>query len=143
MPLTKIWIHLVFSTKYRHPHLTEEIRQKLFDHIRENAISKKIHLKSINGYVDHVHVLLRLKPTQTLSKTVQLIKGESSYWINSNKFTREYFEWQDEYFAVSVAETNLANVIAYIENQEKHHAQVSFNDEYSELLKKHELAETI
>ena len=141
MPLTKVWIHLVFSTKNRYPFITKEIRQKVFDHIVENSKAKKIFLHSINGHIDHVHLLIRLKPTQTLSRVVQLIKGESSYWININKIANNNFEWQDEYFAVSVSEANLTKIISYIDNQEFHHEKISFHDEYLELLKMHELVE--
>src|SRR5688500_8740730 len=109
MPYTKIWIHLVWSTKNRTPFLSDDLRQKVFEHIRNNALKKDIELAALNGYPDHVHALLRLKTDQTISKVAQLLKGESSFWINKNKLTLAYFEWQDEYFAVSVSESALQN----------------------------------
>ncbi len=110
MPFVKIWIHFVWSTKNREPLLTDEIRQKVFEHIRENARAKNIHLDFINGYIDHVHCLISLGTDQTIEKIMQLVKGESSFWINKNNLCKTKFEWQDEYFAVSVSETIVESV---------------------------------
>jgi len=64
------------------------------------------------------------------TKTLQLIKGESSFWINKNKLTQSKFEWQDEYFAVAVSESMLEKVRNYIKNQEDHHKKKTFNHEF-------------
>ena len=66
-----------------------------------------------------------------------LLKGESSYWINKNKLIREKFEWQDEYFAVSVSESAVNKVRDYIKNQEEHHKKKSFQQEYDEFMHKY------
>jgi len=66
--------------------------------MRSNAQEKQIHVDFINGYVDHVHLLISLNADQTIAKTVQLIKGESSFWINKNNLCSEKFEWQGDYF---------------------------------------------
>jgi len=63
---------------------------------------------------------------------MQLIKGESSFWINQQKFIKEKFKWQEEYFAVSVSESKVNTTRAYIENQENHHRKISFPQEYQE-----------
>ena len=126
MPFVSIWIHLVWATKKREPVLDKSIRQKIFTHIRENARIKDIHIDFINGYTDHVHVLLSLNSDQTIAKMVQLIKGESSFWINKYKLTPKKFEWQDDYFAVSVSESGINKVRDYIKNQEAHHAKKTF-----------------
>tara|TARA_R110002020_G_scaffold420022_3_gene629171 strand:+ start:1624 stop:1884 length:261 start_codon:yes stop_codon:yes gene_type:complete len=73
---------------------------------------------------------------QTKQKTVQLIKGESSFWINKNKLTQAKFEWQDEYFAVSVSESQLNKVREYIKNQEDHHRKKTSLEEYEEFIVK-------
>ena len=136
MPWVKVWLHFVWSTKDRLPHLTDEVRFKVFEHIRENARGKGIHIDFINGYLDHVHCLISLGTGQTLEKIMQLIKGESSFWINKNKLTKTKFAWQDEYFVVSVNESTLPSVRKYIANQEEHHQKVSFNDEFEVFLKR-------
>ncbi|MEZ5022532.1 MAG: IS200/IS605 family transposase [Chitinophagales bacterium] len=139
MPFIKVYIHFVWSTKNRLPYLkTKEIRQKLWEHIRDNAKQKGIFIDFINGYTDHCHCLVSLETfDQTIQKIMQLIKGESSYWMNKQGFIEEKFEWQDEYFAVSVSESVIDKVIYYIKNQELHHRNKSFQDEYEEILIKH------
>ncbi len=122
MPYIKVWIHFVWSTKYRIPFMkTRDIRQTIFNHIRENAKEKGIYIDFINGYTDHVHCLVSLGIDQSMSKIMQLIKGESSFWINKNGICEEKFEWQDEYFAVSVSESVVDRVRNYIKRQEEHH----------------------
>ena len=69
----------------RDPVLDKDIRKKIFLHIKENALTKNVHIDFINGHIDHVHLLVSLNADQTIANTVQLIKGESSYWINKNK----------------------------------------------------------
>ncbi len=134
MPWVRVWLHFVWSTKNRHPYLTDEIRTKVFAHIRENARAKGIYIDFINGWVDHVHRLISLGTDQTIEKIIQLIKGESSFWINKNKLTKTKFEWQDEYFVVSVNEGSLDRVRNYISKQEEHHKNVSFDEEFENFL---------
>jgi putative transposase len=136
MPFVKIWIHFVWATKNREPLLADDIRQKVFQHIRDNAKEKEIFLDFIGGYVDHIHCLISLGTNQTIEKLMQLIKGESSFWINKNKLCRGRFEWQDEYFAVSVSETLVASVRKYIANQEEHHRTKSFDEEFEGFMKR-------
>jgi putative transposase len=137
MPFIRIWIHLVWATKKRQPLLTKAIRQKVFAHIRENALKKNIYVDFVNGYTDHVHCLISLNQEQTIAKVVQLIKGESAFWINKNNLCHENFEWQDDYFAVSVSESGLNRVREYIKNQEVHHGAKTFEQEYDEFIEKY------
>ncbi|MDM1555625.1 MULTISPECIES: IS200/IS605 family transposase [Chryseobacterium] len=138
MSFIKIYVHLVFSTKNRTPYLnTFDLRIKVWKHIKEYATEKGIFLDMINGYSDHCHCLISLGSDQNIEKVVQLLKGESSYWINKHQLTKDKFAWQDEYFAVSVSETKLDAVRNYIKNQEKHHQKKSFADEYQEFIEKY------
>lgn len=138
MSYTKIYIHLVFSTKNRTPYLnTLDLRIKVWKHIKEYSTEKSIFLDMINGYSDHCHCLISLGTNQNIEKIVQLLKGESSYWINKNQLTIDKFSWQDEYFAVSVSESKLDSVRNYIKNQERHHQKKSFTDEYQEFVEKY------
>jgi putative transposase len=134
MSFVKIWVHLVFATKNREPFLTNDLRYDLQKHIIENCKEKEIFLQAINRYTDHLHGLISLGKDQTISKVTQLIKGESSFWINKNNLTEEKFAWQDDFFAVSVSESQLGKVIGYIKNQEKHHQKKSFNEELDEFM---------
>lgn len=137
MSWVRVWIHLVFSTKNRIPYLKKEARSDIFKHIRENAYEKKIWLDKINGYEDYVHCLISLQKEQTISKVVQLIKGESSFWINKNKILLDTFYWQDDYWAVSISESHLKYLRKYIDEQEEYHKKKSFVYESENLMRKY------
>jgi len=119
MPYVRIWVHFVWSTKNRYPYLLDELRQKVCRHIAENASSKNIYLDCINGSADHLHALISLGSDQTIAKIVQLLKGESSHWVNKENLGRFKFEWQDDYYADSVSWSALNSVRQYIANQEE------------------------
>lgn len=138
MSWVRIWVHLVFSTKNREQFLlSKEIRDKVFFHIKSNAASNNIKLDSINGYADHIHCLILLNKEDSISKTAQLIKGESSFWINKNNLTNTKFYWQDDYWAVSVSESHLNIIRKYINEQEEHHKVKSFSEEIDSFMKKY------
>lgn len=134
MSLINIWIHCVWSTKNREPFLTKEIRYKAFKHIRTYAEENNIRIDFLNGYSDHVHCLISLKSQQNIAKVINLIKGESSYWINKQELTQEKFEWQNDYYAASVCKSNINQVRDYIKNQEEHHRNNSFNEEMKRMI---------
>jgi putative transposase len=138
MPYLYIWIHFVWATKNRAPLLTKNIRQDVFKHIKDNGSLKNIHIDFVNGHLEHVHCLVSLNQKQTIAEVAQLVKGESSYWINKYKLTPEKFEWQDEYFAVSVSEKDVNKIREYIKNQEEHHSKTTFAQEYDLFMKKYE-----
>ena len=137
MPFVKIWIHAVWATKNRETLLEKSIRQNVFEHIHQNALKKDILMDIVNGYSQHVHCLFRLKNDQTVSKVMQLIKGESSFWINKQKLMKTKFQWQEEYFAVSVSESLVNAVRKYIRTQEKHHKKKTYMQEYEEFIQKY------
>jgi REP element-mobilizing transposase RayT len=113
--------HCVWGTKRKTPFLNEKILPDLLDHILQNASQKGIVIEAINGYRDHIHCLVNLQQNQKIEKVIQLIKGESSYWININNLTRLKFEWAVRYFWTSVNESDILRVISYIKNQKIHH----------------------
>lgn len=133
---------MVWATKNRYPFLKKPVRAKVFEHIAKNAKLKGIYLDCINGFDEHVHCLISLSSDQTICKVVQLIKGESSFWINKEKLCAGKFEWQEEYFAVSVSHSQLPKVRDYIYDQENHHQKKTFQQEYDEFIKNYEFAET-
>ena len=137
MSWVRVWIHLVFSTKNREPYLYNEIRKDILKHIKQNADEKGIWMDCINGFSDHIHCLISLNKEQSISKVAQLIKGESSFWINKNNLINKKFIWQDDYWVVSVSEGHLESVRNYILNQEEHHKVKTFSEEVSEFMKKY------
>ena len=93
MPYIEIWIHLIWTTKNRHPFLQDSVRPIIIRHIRDNARKKGISLDFINGYKDHLHLLISLRADQSIAKVAKLLKGESSRWINKQKLVKGVFSW--------------------------------------------------
>ena len=141
MPSTHhgLLIHVVFSTKQRFKLLKPEWRDELFAIIGGITHEHKSVLLKAGGVEDHIHLLLKTHPAYAISDTVKLIKGNSSRWINEGKRINARFEWQRGYGAFSVSESNSEAVKNYIANQEAHHQQRSFENEYFELLKRHRI----
>jgi len=137
MAFVKIWIHAVWGTKNREPILEKDPRKKLFTHIRENAKQKEIYIDFINGVEDHVHCLLTLNADLSIAKTMQLIKGEAAHWANQQELFSKKLYWADEYFAVSVSESQIDKVRDCIKNQEEHHRKKTFLEEYQEFITKY------
>lgn len=137
MSYVRVWIHAVWGTKNREHLLTREIRPRVLSHIRENAKLKEIYIDRLNGYTDHLHCLFGLNADTTVARTLQLMKGESAYWMNKEGITPLKFEWANEYYAVSVSESALDDVRAYIDNQEEHHKRKTYAVEVAEFLQKH------
>ena len=138
MSFIRIWVHLIWSTKNRERIIHNELRSKLIDHIKINCKEKGIWLDSVNCVSDHIHLLISLNADVAISKSVMLIKGESSHWVNKNNFVKRKFQWQDEYIAISVSESMVDKVRDYIRNQETHHKRKSFTEEYEAFVKKYE-----
>jgi len=134
MPFVKIWIHCVWGTKKRFPFLVAEKRKMVIDHIVSNAKEKNICIDTLNGYTNHLHCLISLGATQTLSDVLRLIKGEASFWINKEKLTTYKFEWAVEYYAVSISDSHVQNVRNYINNQDEHHRKKTWDEEENDLL---------
>ncbi len=109
----------------------------VFQHIKENAKTKNIHIDFINGYKDHVHCLVSLNDDLGIGKIAQFLKGESSHWINENKLTKSKFGWQNEYFAIGVGDNGIQAVRDYIAHQEIHHQKHSWAQEYDEFIAKY------
>ncbi len=138
MPFVSVYIHFVWSTKNRVPYLaTKDLRDAMWQHIKQNGKDKGIFIDFVNGYREHCHCLVSLGKEQTISKVMQLIKGEAAFWFNRQNFILEKLEWQDEYFAVSVSQSALDRVRDYIKNQEQHHGKKTYQQEYDEFITKY------
>ena len=130
----RIMVHCVWSTKDRFPFFTDAVlRNDLFRHIENYADTKGITLLAIGGFSEHVHVLLSLGASQTVARCIQLLKGESSFWMHTRGVS--HFQWQDGYFAVSISEGILPEVMSYIACQETHHRKRSFREEVAYILR--------
>lgn len=130
-------VHCVWSTKERHKLITHNLRERLWPFI--GGIARQNHMKAlvVGGMEDHVHVLLSLPASLPIAKAVQLLKGGSSKWIHETFPDKRLFTWQEGYGAFSVSASQLDRAIAYISNQEDHHRQKTFQEEYLALLQQH------
>jgi len=88
MSYVKIWIHVVWGTKNHERILNKNLRTQLLEHIRMNAKEKQIYIDNVNGDMDHIHCLLALNADMSVSKAIQLIKGESAHWANKNSLNK-------------------------------------------------------
>ncbi len=135
--LVKNLVHLVFSTKHRTACLDDEVRPRLWAYqvgILQQWDSPAL---VIGGFTDHVHLLFALSKNHALKKIVEEVKKGSSIWIKEQSPQLGDFHWQNGYGAFSVSESNAAAVRTYIQNQERHHRTMSFQDELRELLRRH------
>jgi putative transposase len=131
--------HCVFSTKERRQLITPALRERLWPFLGGIARQNKMKAIEIGGAEDHVHILLSLPSTMAISKTLQLIKGGSSKWVHETFPELRQFAWQEEYGAFSVSVSQLDKTIEYIKGQEAHHRQMTFQEEFLALLKKHRI----
>jgi len=132
---TQIHIQCVFAVQNRECIIRNNWKEDLYKYIT-GIIQKNGHkLLAINGMPDHIHVFFGMRPAQSLSDLMQDVKGDSSKWINTNKFIRGRFSWQEGYGGFSYSKSHVSKVISYIKNQENHHKIKSFTEEYDELLK--------
>jgi len=133
---SSILIHSVFSTKERRSLIPAELKTRLWPYIAGIARLNKFKALAVGGIEDHAHALVSLPTTMTVAKAIQLIKGGSSKWINDHLQARS-FAWQDGYAAFSIGIAQVDNTIRYIQNQEKHHAKVRFDEELARMLERH------
>jgi len=132
---TQQYVHLVFAVKNHDAALTRNIRIRVFEYI--SGIITAMNHKSIivNGVSDHVHILIGLNPSISISDTVHGIKRSSSLFINKEKLCIGKFAWQEGYGGFTYSRSKLENVYNYIQNQEKHHEKSTFKAEYIQFLK--------
>jgi len=134
-----LYIHLVFSTKGRLAMIFPDLQNRLWAYMGGIARENQMKALSIGGMQDHVHMLLSLPGTLPVAKAVQLIKGCSSKWVHDTFVDFRKFAWQEGYGAFSVNASLLEETIRYIDRQPQHHKQKTFQEEYIEFLKRHQI----
>jgi REP element-mobilizing transposase RayT len=131
---TQIHIHAVFAVKGRESLISFKWKDELYKYISGIVSNCGHKLLAVGGMPDHIHLLIGLRPVQSLSDLMQDIKGSSSKWINENRFVTGRFSWQEGYGAFSYKKGDLPGVMNYIYNQEIHHGGRSLCEEYKILL---------
>ncbi|MCI4650059.1 IS200/IS605 family transposase [Phaeodactylibacter sp.] len=136
---TQIHIQAVFAVRYRQAVLQKEWQEELYRYITGIVQNHNHKVLQIGGMPDHVHLFFGMRPTQSLSDLMRVVKGESSEWINKSGFCKANFSWQSGYGAFSYAKSQVPRVIRYIQNQEEHHRKKTFLEEYEDFLKAFEV----
>ncbi len=130
-------MHCVYSTKEQRNLITSELAARLYPYIGGIARENKIKLLKIGGVPDHIHLLISLPSTISISKAMQLIKGGSSKWVHDSFPEHRLFEWQQGYGAFSIGIGDVERTTAYIENQAEHHQKTDFKSEFLAFLNRH------
>jgi REP element-mobilizing transposase RayT len=118
---TLLYIHLIWRTWDSLPLLIDEIRTTVYTCIQDECVNMKTELLAIGGIADHIHLLVSIPPTISISTLVKQLKGSSSHLIGANLGATHFFKWQGAYAAVTISPPHVPKVRRYIENQEERH----------------------
>lgn len=136
---SQIYIQVVFAVDDRRSLIKIEWEEKLYKYITGIIKNKKQKLIAINGMPDHIHFFIGMTPSCCLSDLVREVKKASNDYVNENKFSKNYFNWQEGFGAFSYGHSQMNDVYQYIMNQKQHHKIKSFKEEYIDLLKKFQI----
>ena len=131
----QLFIHLVFAVKYRAAIIDKSWKQELYQYIIGMINNRGHKVYAIGGVSDHIHILVSLNPSQSISDLVQNVKRASTLWIKEQGFVKTNFAWQEGFGAFSYGKSQVDSVVKYIQNQETHHSKQTFKDEYISFLK--------
>ncbi len=135
MQYVKNWLHCAWGTKDQVQCLSPAKKNVIMNHIRTHSATRGIYIDMINGGADHLHCIILLDCNQTLSKIMQVIREESTNWINKNRILKEKFEWDNDYYGLSFSTSHFAKVSDYLQKQEQYHKLKTWNDECIEMMK--------
>ena len=138
--LSKIWTHLIFSTKERYPFLSDEsVRRDMHAYLASILKANSCPTLVVGGVSDHVHAFFVLSKNHSIASIAYEVKRNSSKWIKTQAPTLRKFYWQSGYGAFSVSQSHIEQVHAYIVKQDRYHRRKTFQDEFREFLKKYEI----
>ena len=132
--LSKLYVHLAFSTKHREPLLLAPLRAQMHAYLATVLKNQDSPAVEVGGTSDHVHALFRLSKNRSLAAIVEEIKTSSSKWAKTQGRAFVDFYWQSGYGGFSVSQGDVEKVAEYIAHQETHHRAVTFQEEYRRLL---------
>ena len=136
---TQNFYHTVFSTKHRANWITPVLEQDLYPFMGGILRDLRCTLLAINGMPDHIHLLIRYRADLSHSDMLRHLKSRSSKWIHETFADRRAFAWQAGYGAFAVSYSHLDGVKKYLADQEEHHRVRTFQEEFREFLKRHQI----
>ena len=131
---SQLYVQIVFAVQGRQNVISEEIRERVEKYITQIINNKKSKPLAIYCNPDHIHVLIGINPSVSVSDLVREIKSNSSKWINEEKLVSGIFRWQEGFGAFTYSKSQIDSVIKYILNQPEHHKRTSFKEEYLKIL---------
>ena len=134
--LSKVIVHIIFSTKDREPWLGSDVRPRMHAYLATVCRDLGAELVRVGGVADHVHIVTMLPRTVSQAQLIEEIKKASSKWIKALDARYSGFFWQRGYGAFSVSPSQLDAVVQYVETQQEHHRTRTFREEYLELLRR-------
>jgi putative transposase len=136
---SRCWIHLIWATLDREKLLNKTAAARVSRYLSKYADEQGVYMKVNFVNADHVHALIDLPTALSIEKMIQLLKGGSSHWVNSNNIITGKFAWGRGYGAFSVSQSNVHQVARYIANQQEHHRVRTFAEELKEFVDRHGL----
>ena len=137
--LSKVYAHIIFSTKKRRNLIDESIEPALFNYLGGVCKAFECFPVQVGGYRNHVHILCVQSKKITQIKLLEEVKKRSSKWIKTQDSRYSDFYWQDGYGIFSVSPARVEQVANYIRNQKKHHEKLSFKQEFRRFLKAYQV----
>lgn len=137
--LSKVYVHITFSTKHRQLLIDECIETSLFEYLGGICKGLECFPVIVGGYRDHIHVLCLLSKKIPQMKLLEELKKQSSKWIKTKGEAYLNFYWQDGYGIFSVNPAEIDVVVRYIKNQKEHHQKKTFQEEFRAALKKYKV----
>ena len=133
--LAQNYIHIIFSVKNRKSLIHESIEQELFQYIGGLCKNLESTPLEVGGYKNHIHILCILSKKLPLATLIQKVKSKSSKWIKPKGPEYKNFYWQNGYGAFSISSSKVESFRSYIKKQKEHHQNMSFEEEYKDMLK--------
>ncbi len=131
---SQIYLQFVFAVKQRQSLIPREHKDELHKYITALVQNRKAKMLAIHCMPDHTHLFVGFKPTVLISDFIKEVKVESNEFINGKKWVKGRFSWQEGYGVFSYSHSHIDKVVKYVLNQELHHQQKPFKQEYLELL---------
>lgn len=127
MPFYRLYCHLVWTTKGRQPFIPPKVELRLYSYLSNKAMELGVRVYAINGWTEHVHMIVGIPPKHAVAYVVKSLKGASAFDLNHTVELSNRFQWQRGYGALSLGETQRPTAVAYVENQKQHHQHQTTN----------------
>jgi len=133
---SQIYIHFVFAVSQRRKLIQPSWKNDLYKYICGCISNHQCKVMQIGGTEDHIHILVSMNPAISPSKLMFHVKRSSSLWVNQQGLSNFHFSWQEGFGAFTYSLSQIKTVANYIEHQEEHHQQISFDSEYAKIIEK-------